>query len=88
MPSVAMKGATLKRVTSVPLMKPTSVPTPSEARMTNQTCGYTTTSKTVSCHPCSRVPATTPDRPTVDPTDRSMPPLRITKSMPSARIAL
>ena len=86
-PSVAMKGATLNRVTRMPFTSPTSVPTASETSTTTHTAGYSTTSKASIRSPCSSTPATTPESPSVDPTDRSMPPLRMTNSMPSARIA-
>ena len=53
-----------------------------------QTFGYMTAWVSGRSSPRNRLPATAPVSPTVDPTDRSMPPLRITISMPSARIAL
>ena len=46
------------------------------------------TSRTDRCMPLSMTPATTPDRPTIEPMDRSIPPVRMTSSMPRDSRAL
>ena len=40
------------------------------------------------CPSCSSVPSTTPATATIDPTDRSIPPDRMTNVMPTATMAL
>ena len=83
-----MKGATPKRVTSVPLSAPTAAPTASTITITAHTGGKILTSRKPMVRPSSSTPAITPARPTIEPTDRSMPAVRITISIPMARIAL
>ena len=83
-----MNGATPKRVTIVPLIAPTPAPTASTMITTAHTGGNSVTSRKPTVSPSSRTPATIPASPTIEPTERSMPPVRITISMPIASSAL
>ena len=85
-PRVATKAGTLNWAISTPLTRPMAAPSAQASTATTQTGGYSATPRAFSVTPCIRKPATTPDRPSVDPTDRSMPPLRMTSSIPMARI--
>ena len=76
MPRVAMNGGSLNLVTSRPLARPRTPPTTTPTRM-DGTIGHPATSSWA---------VTAPARPRIDPTDRSMPPVRITKSWPIARM--
>src|SRR5213593_1764461 len=78
MPSVAMKGWTLPRVTIRPSRSPNAAPTASPAPM-----------PTSSGRPAESRPAmTAPETASTEPTLRSMPPVRMTKVMPAAITAL
>ena len=85
-PSVATKGGTLKIATSTPLTAPTAAPTHSVSTTTAQTGGYRITPSASSSTPCIIAPATTPDSARMEPTDRSIPPFRMTSSMPMDRM--
>ena len=85
-PKVATKAGTLKRAMSTPLTSPTTPPRAQTRTATTQTGGNSVTPNIGSDTPCIRKPATTPHNPSVDPTERSMPPLRITSSIPTARM--
>ena len=83
-----MNGARLSRAISNPLTQPTSMPTATDRTTITQTCGNMIASVSGRFSPgtgCRRRP---PVRPTVEPTERSMPPFRMTSSMPSATMAL
>jgi len=69
-PSVAMKGGNFNRVISRPLMMPRTVPTAMPISMANGIGKPLTSSWAVIA----------PDRARMEPTDRSIPPVRITKS--------
>ena len=74
LPSVTMKGTTIRRVMSTPLSSPRSAPAPTPARAAlgaDPTCFMTNA-------------AITEDSAMLAPTDRSMPPLTMTKVMPIA----
>ena len=75
MASVAIRGGTLKRVMISPLMPPARVPARS-ARTIATASGRP--------RPCQRVPSRIAVRPRIEPTDRSMPPVTITKVMAKA----
>src|SRR3990172_9098960 len=76
--SVAMNGATLPYATAMPLTAPNPVPTASPA-----------SNATASGAPPFNTPASTaPAMARTEPTDRSIPPVRITNVMPAAMIAL
>src|SRR5438309_321747 len=78
MPSVAIKGCTLPRVTIRPSRSPNAAPTASPAPL-----------PTSSGRPAESMPAmTAPDTASTEPTLRSMPPVRMTKVMPAAITAL
>src|SRR5438093_1325328 len=78
MPSVAMKGWTLPRVTTRPSSSPNAAPTANPAPM-----------PTSSGRPAESRPAmTAPETASTEPTLRSMPPVRMTKVMPAAITAL
>ena len=83
-----MNGARLSRAMSRPLAAPTSTPIATEITTITHTDGYMIASVRGMFRPRKRLPATAPVRPTVDPTDRSIPPLRITISIPRATMAL
>ena len=74
MPSVAMKELILTRVTRRPLMRPTSVPT--RIGPTRLVTGQPVAA--------ANMPALTADRPMIEPTERSMPPDRMTSDWPRA----
>src|ERR671916_248155 len=76
MPSVAMNGGRLTAATSRPLMTPHRTPTPSPARMATGIPAPRTSSSA----------AIAPARPSTEPTDRSMPAVRMTSSWPTAMI--
>src|ERR1019366_5324851 len=77
-PSVAMNGGNRPAVTSRPLVKPKTKPTPSP-NDTQTTVG----------NPFWKASAVTrPDRPITEPTDRSMPPVTITMTMPTDMMAV
>ena len=56
--------------------------------ITPHTGRYTIVLANPRCRPSSSTPATIPASPTIEPTERSMPPVRMTISIPMARIAL
>ncbi len=73
-----MKAGTRSVVIVSPLKTPIAMPTSSPA----------STPASTPC-PCTSTSAqTTPDRPTTEPTERSMPAVRITNVIPAARIAV
>jgi hypothetical protein len=83
-----MKSATLSRVMSRPLMSPMKTPSASVIMMISGVLKNTVQPNRWSI-PCKiRPPATIPQKPTIEPTDRSIPPVMITKVMPIARKAL
>jgi hypothetical protein len=63
---------------SQPLTAPASAPAASPPRIATIQC----------CSPWSRRPQTTPTRPISEPTERSMPPVRITAVMPIAMMPM
>jgi len=75
-PNVAMKGGSLNRVTSWPLMMPRTAPTAIPMSMASG----------MGKPPTSNWAVMAPDRARIEPTDRSIPPVRITKSWPIARM--
>ena len=77
-PSVTMNGGRPPQLISAPLARPQAVPAASAS--VNATGS--------GCPPWSAVPRTTPASATIDPTERSMPPDRITNVIPTATIAL
>ena len=85
-PSVATKGGTLKKATSTPFSAPTRAPTVMVSTTTAQTGGYRITPAHSSVTPCIIAPAQTPHSARMDPTDRSIPPFRITSSIPTDRM--
>ena len=79
MPSVTMNGGRPPQLTSAPLQQ-AAADADRERPATSATgSGWP---------PCSAAPSTTPDSATIEPTDRSMPPERITNVMPTATMAL
>ncbi len=78
-PSVTMNGCSLSRVISRPWPRPTSSTTASATTMPSQSeCPMPPCA-------CDEIFAMmTPVRPTIEPTDRSMPPVTITKPLPIA----
>src|SRR5258705_120149 len=72
---VAMSGGTLKRVMMKPLMRPASHPAPTARTMATGRANPTFFQNT---------PTRIAERPSIDPTERSMPPVTITKVMVSA----
>ena len=78
MASDTMKGGTRSFVTARPLIAPTASPT-SSPTATPARRGAPRTSASAQ---------RTPDKPTTDPTERSMPPVRITRLIPAARMAV
>ncbi len=84
-----MKGGTRSRDTSHPFTAPSAIPAARAIATTSQVCTKTTPPSDGSTRPrLTRPPAIMPQRPTTDPTDKSMPPLRMTNVMPMARMAL
>src|ERR1700722_11659670 len=84
-----MNGATLKRVIRMPLTAPTNKPRQRQSAIIAGILKYTATPSGGMTSPRSiSKPEIMAAKPTVDPTDRSMPPVRITKVMPTAMIAL
>ncbi len=72
--SVTTNGGTRTRVTMSPLIAPTTRPTPNPTPTPAQVP-----------QPCTSVSAhSTPDNPTTDPTDKSIPAVRITNVIPAA----
>ncbi|MNT13454.1 hypothetical protein D3C72_1484250 [compost metagenome] len=78
LPSVTMNGGSFMKAISAPLTSPNSNPHSSAAgTLSAASCGISETSI-----------ATTADTDRIDPTDRSMPPVRITNVMPAASTRL
>ncbi len=80
--SVAMNGVMLTLVMSTPAAAPEKAPIPSPAR---RAAGRATASGTCQC---SRAVVMTPVKATTDPTERSIPAVRITKVIPAAMMAM
>ena len=76
--SVTMKGFIRSTVTAMPLNSPQPAPT----RIPMATAAGTGTLS------CIAIPATTPDKATTEPDERSMPPVMITNVWPQATIAI
>ena len=77
-PRVTINGGNPPQLMRAPLTMPQPAPTASARR-----------SATGSGWPaCSAVPSTTPESATIDPTERSIPPERMTNVIPTATIAL
>ena len=70
MPRVATKGGTERRDTSSPFTAPSTSPVPTPARMATMG-GWAPV-------PVTRLPATMPHSASMEPTERSMPPARMT----------
>ena len=86
---MAIKGATLNLVIIKPLMHPKTNPTTTLIITITHISKYMTTFKNSITRPLSiNIPAIIPHRPTIDPTERSIPDVKITKVIPIARIAL
>jgi len=86
MPSVATNGGRRKRVITNPLNQPAAAPTRSPATMAPKTVNWSCTSSGVTTTPFFSSPAATaPDKARMAPTDKSMPPARMIKVMPSDR---
>ena len=84
-----MNGATLNLVTSTPLMAPMTIPRHRTKTMTAGMLKKTETPRKGSWTPrLIRNPALIAASPTVEPTDKSMPPVRMTKVIPTAMIAV
>ena len=78
MPSVAMNGGRRPIVISAPFPRPQARPT------TRPTAAAAAIGSPASC----AVPSATPASATIEPTDRSMPPVRITNVIPTATIPM
>ena len=89
MPRVAMNGAILKPATSAPLIRPSRAPTSRPDRIDTITgnCnpGYMITDAS---GVWARLEETTAATATIEPTDKSMPLMMITKVIPVAMIAM
>ena len=83
LPSVTMKGASRALPTSVPLTSPTSVPV---ARAATIPAGMASSAD--SPESTTTVPSTTPEMAMMAPTERSMPPVRMTMSWPAAMMPM
>ena len=77
-PSVTMNGGRPPQLINAPFPRPQTPPA-SSASVSASAIGWP---------PCSELPSTTPASATIDPTERSIPPERITNVMPTATIAL
>ena len=84
MPRVQIKGATPKRVMTAPLTKPTSTPKSATQRITSGTLKKITLPFHKGRPLVNSAPATMPQMPATAPTERSIPPVRITSVMPMA----
>ena len=83
-----MNGARFSFDMSSPLIHPTSIPTATATMTMTHVAGYITASVRGRFTPWNIFPATAPVRPTVEPTERSIPAFRMTMSIPNAMIAL
>ena len=75
--NVTMNGCSPRRVISHPWIAPRSAPS---ASMITTAAGQAT------CHSVSMIDSSTPSRANADPTDRSMPPVMITRPSPRLKI--
>ena len=75
--NVTMNGCSPRRVISHPWIQPSSAPS---ASMISTAAGQAT------CHSVSIIDSSTPSRANADPTDRSMPPVMITRPSPRLKI--
>ena len=80
MASVTMNGGMPKRAMKMPDTAPVKIPTPTPAAIP------ATTAAAGMAAALEEIAAITTASATIDPTDRSIPPLRMTKVMPTARI--
>ena len=85
--SVTTKAGTPNQAITVPDTAPASIPTPSPAAIT-RSAGYGPPGTMATEDVLASDPATTPVSATSEPTERSIPRVRITKVMPIARIPL
>ena len=83
MPRVTMNEGTPHRLDIVPLIRPQTTPTATLVRTAREIATPTDKPSIL-----STVPATTAQSAVNEPTERSMPPIRITKVIPTARQTL
>lgn len=84
MPKVQINGATPKRVITAPFTRPTSTPKIATQRITSGTLKKRMSPFHSGRPLVSSAPATMPQIPATAPTDKSMPPVRMTSVMPMA----
>ncbi len=84
MPRVQIKGATPSRVITAPFTSPIITPNSATARITSGTLRNRVLPFHNGTPLVSSAPATMPQMPATAPTERSMPPVRITSVMPIA----
>lgn len=83
-PSVATNGGTLNFVMTIPLNAPNAAPAASAPRQHPQNVKPKYVSMPAMANPLPDIPATiAPDRASTDPTDKSIPPVRMTSVIPT-----
>jgi len=78
MPRVAIKGGNLPEVMSNPFVKPHRIPIARQTKIASGKGEFF----------CRKEPKTTPENARIDPTDKSIPPVIITKVSPTAKMPL